>query len=66
MVPGLQPNRRTSKLRRFFIPLLGLALIIQVGFDLSLVKSTTPPYFEDGRDLLSFVTDGRIAEDVRV
>ena len=65
MVPGLQPNRRTSKLRRFIIPLLGLALIIQVGFDLSLVKSTTPPFVEDGRDLLAFVTAGRIAEDVR-
>lgn len=65
MVPGLQPNRQTSMLPRFVILLVVLALTIQIGFDLSLVKSTSPPVIDDGRDLLAFVTAGRIAEDVR-
>jgi hypothetical protein len=65
MVPGLQPNRQSSMLPRFVILLVGLALTIQIGFDLSLVKSTSPPVIDDGRDLLAFVTAGRIADDVR-
>ena len=65
MVPGLNPDRPSSLLPRLVILLVGLALVTQVGFDLMLVRSTSPPVISDGRDLLAFVTAGLIAEDER-
>ncbi len=65
MVPGLNPDRSSSLLPRLVILLVGLALVTQVGFDLMLVRSTSPPVISDGRDLLAFVTAGLIAEDER-
>ena len=63
MASGPHPKRPSSVLPRRFILLVGLALIIQVGFDVVFVASAPPPAIDDGRDLLAFFTAGQIAAD---
>jgi len=63
MARGQHPDQPSSVSRYLILLLTGLAFIVQIGFDVNLVRSTFPPTVGEGRDLLAFVTAGKIAAD---
>lgn len=63
MLQVLPFDRQTAESVRLLFLLVGLAFVMQVAFDIVLVRNTYPPVVDDGRDLLGFVTAGKIAAD---